>query len=148
MDLAYGVALVVLAAEQRPELELVETTVELRDGLRQLGLDRLVGLLAGELVERLGVGEPAAQPFELVDVVLDPAELGRDDPRRVGVVPEAGPARFLLELGEARPPPGEVEVALGLGQPFGERAEIVGEVTHVAVGASAPVAELVLLAAP
>ena len=56
LDLADGVGLVVLAGEQRAQLELVEGgRRSTRSDLGDLGLERLVGLLPGQLVERLGV---------------------------------------------------------------------------------------------
>ena len=48
-----------------------------RDRLVDLGLERVVALLARQLVERLGVLDPLDQAVEEVEVVVDRGELGR-----------------------------------------------------------------------
>ena len=57
LDLADRVALVVLAGEQGPQLER-SNRGEAGDGLVDLGFDGVVGLLPGQLGQRLGVVDP------------------------------------------------------------------------------------------
>ncbi len=154
VDLADRVALVVLAGEQRAQLELVELADETGDPLRDLGLDRVVTLLAAELVERLDVGEPLLEADDEVDVVLGPGQLAGHRPGGVGVVPEAGLARLHLELLDPRRGRIDAQVRARVGDAALEIGEVVGEVAHREPfgegddGArSAAVAELELLAA-
>ena len=103
VHLADRVALVVLAGEQRPQLELVELADDAVDAGVDLRLDRVVALLAAELVQRLEVGQPLLEAVDELDVVAHASELGRDLARLVRVVPQVGPARLLLELGQPLP---------------------------------------------
>ena len=57
VHLADRVTLVVLAREQRAQLELVEIGAQRHDTGVDLGLDRIVALLAAELEQRLDLGE-------------------------------------------------------------------------------------------
>ena len=56
------VTLVVLAGEQRAQLEAIELGREVGDAGRDLGLHGVVGLFAPELVQRLEVGAPLLEP--------------------------------------------------------------------------------------
>jgi hypothetical protein len=77
VDLADGVALVVLAGEQRPQLQLVEVGGQRRGAGVDLRLDRVVALFAAELEQRLELGEPLLEAIEDLEVVAYPSELGR-----------------------------------------------------------------------
>ena len=77
MHFADRVALVVLAGEQRAELELIECDARASSTSVSIsGSERLVVFLAAELVQRLDVGDA---PFELVDE-LDVVADRRDSP--------------------------------------------------------------------
>ena len=91
VDLADGVELVVLSREQRPKLQLAEVAAHRRERVRHFTLDRVVTLFDRQLVQRLGVGQTAADSLELVEVAFGPGQLGGHLARRVGVVPEVGP---------------------------------------------------------
>ena len=73
---AHRVELVVLAREQRLQLQRTQSGPELVDRLDQLGVESAgVGRLLGQLQEGAGVVQRRAQPVELVEVVGDPAQL-------------------------------------------------------------------------
>ena len=95
------VALVVLAAEQRAELEPVEGAPEIVELRRDLGLDRLVVFLAPELEQRLHVGDAAVEVVDQLDVVAHRGELAAHLARLVGIVPEIGRRRLGLERRQA-----------------------------------------------
>ena len=123
MHLAHGVELVVLAGEQRLQLQRPESRAEAVDHVDQLrvegGVTRsLGGGLLAELEQRLRVLERAAQSVELVEIGGDPSELLGHRTRVVGVVPQIGSAHFCLELDTADFEFVAPEVALGLGQPL------------------------------
>ena len=98
VDLADRVALVVLTAEQRAQLEPVELGRDLRDPVRDLTFDRVVALFASELEQRLEVGDALAQVVDELDVGADARLLGRDLARLVLVVPQLGIGGFGVEL--------------------------------------------------
>ena len=130
---AHGVELVVLAGEQRLQLQRTEPRPERVDRLDQLGVERgvtgsLGGGLLGQLEQRRGVLERAAQRVELVEVGRDASEFLGDGARVVGVVPEIGPGHLGLEFGAAHFELLAPEVALGLGQPLPQRFELRCEV--------------------
>ena len=133
VHLAHRVELVVLAREERLQLECPEPRPEGIDRLHQLGVERDVAVplgrgLLGQLEQRPGVLERAAQRVELVEIGGHPAQLLGDRPRVVGVVPQVGLCHLRLELG---PPDLELlapQVALGLGQPLPQRLELGCEV--------------------
>ena len=111
MDLADRVALVVVAGEQGPQLEPVQLVDEGPEAGLDLGLQRLVTLLAGELVERLEVGDPAIETVDELHVFAGPGVSRRQVSGPVGVIPEVGFGRQgLLELREARPSDVHTEV--------------------------------------
>ncbi len=70
VHLADGVELVVLAGEQRAELELVELGRQGGNSSLELTGNRVVRLLLGQLVKELGVRQSGAQAVQKVDVVL------------------------------------------------------------------------------
>ena len=92
---------------------------------------RLVVLLAGQLVEHLGVVEllaPARRrsPRSSRTLAYSPVErLGG-----VGVVPQVGPAHLGLQLGQPVARLADAQVPLGLAEPAAQLAQVVGEVTH------------------
>ena len=98
VDRADRVAVVVLAGEQRAQLQRVELTAERGDAGVDLLLDRVVALLARELGERLEVGDRAVELVDERDVFLELRELGVDLAGAVLVVPEVGLADLDLEL--------------------------------------------------
>ena len=55
LDLADGAVVVVLAGEQRPQFEFAEIGVERGEGFADLGLEGVVALLAGEIMECLDI---------------------------------------------------------------------------------------------
>ncbi len=101
------------------------------DHALQLGRHRVVALLHGQLVQGLGVGDPALQVVEQVDVVLGLAVLACHPLADLGVVPQVGSAQLGLQLGQ--PAPQRVEVA-GSGRPRpgagAGRARSRLEITH------------------
>src|SRR4029453_8292753 len=138
VDLADGIALVVLAGEQRAQLQLVEVVGQGRGAGVDLRLDRAIALL--EAVEDL-------------EVVAYPSELGRDLARLVLVVPQVGPARLLLQLGQPVPRRVDLEISAGVVDAAAEIGQQFCEVAHregcgCGRRGSATVAVLELLTAP
>ena len=68
------VAVVVLAGEQREQLEIAEPRLERREPVDELRLERLVTLFARELRERLEVGELLVERVVELDVVAVDAQ--------------------------------------------------------------------------
>ena len=128
VDLADGVALVVVAGEEGLEVEGGQLPVEVGDPGHDLPLERLVALLPGQLVERLEVGQAALQPVDPVDVVLHPGQLGSHLAGGLRVVPQRGVAGLPLELGQAGPGGVDMQVAASVIEPAAEVGEVVGEV--------------------
>jgi hypothetical protein len=62
------VVVVVLASEERGQLELVDLRLEGRDGLLELPLELGIGLLSQQLVDGSGVRQTAFQGLEAIDV--------------------------------------------------------------------------------
>jgi hypothetical protein len=123
MDLGHRVPIVVGASEQGAQLEDPETAVEVADRLFDLGPEGLVLLLLDELVECLGVGEPLGEVVEVVDVLVDPPELGGHLAGMVGVVPQAGLRRRLLQLGAPLEEPVHAQQATGLVEAHRQRGQ-------------------------
>ena len=130
VDLADGVALVVLAGEEGLQVDGGEVAVEAGQPAGDLLLQRLVALLAGQLVERLEVGQAALEPLDEVDVVLDAGQLGRHLPGRIGVVPQRRVAGLLFELDETGPGGVDAEIAAGVLQAAPQVGQVVREVPH------------------
>jgi len=130
VDLADGVALVVLAGVERAELQGVELGGESAQARFELGLDRVVRLLPGQLVEHLEIRQPPVESLQQVDVVPHQRQLGRHLPRLVGVVPERRIGSLLLQLGEPRPLRVEPQVLGGFGQAAAKLGEISRQVSH------------------
>ena len=91
-----GVALVVLAGEERLQLQLGKVGDETREAGGDLARQGLVALLPGQLVEGLHIRQAALQAVDPVDVVLDPGQLGGHPTGGVGVVPQRGVGRLFL----------------------------------------------------
>ena len=156
VHLADRVALVVLAREERAQLEPVELAGERGDAALDLGLLGVVALFARQLVQRLEVGEAAFEIVDELDVVADARHLGRHAPGGVGIVPEVGARGVGLEVGEPRPVRVDLQVGARIVDPAAEIGEVIGEVADGETGSrageigeprSAAVAELELLAA-
>ena len=134
VHLAHGVELVVLAREERLQLERGEPGDECVEGLEQLRIERDVGgrarrrRLVRQLEECLRVIERGPEAVQLVEVGRDPAQFPGDRTGIVGVVPEVRPAHLGLQLG---PPDLEFlapEVTLRLGQSRPQRLELRSDV--------------------
>jgi hypothetical protein len=93
-----GVAAVVLAAEERRELETFELRAEIADEPFELGLEVGVRLAGQELVDRERVVEAPLERVVARDIVAEPGELGRQPLRARLVVPQRRVGRLLLEL--------------------------------------------------
>ena len=130
VDLAHGVAFVVLAREERAQLEVVQRLAQGGHRLLQLGRHRLVLLLESQLVERLRVGQALPQLLKGADVVAHPAVLRGDAPRPLRVVPQVGTGYLGLQLGQAGAAPGQVQVHLGLREAFAQRGQVLAEFAH------------------
>src|SRR5207248_312184 len=107
-----------------------------------------------ELVQRLDVGQALFDLVDALDVVAYACELRRDSAGLIRIVPEIGLRGLFFELREPRPSGVDTEISPRRVNPLAQAREIIGEVAHReafgwqgAGGASAPVAELVLLAA-
>jgi len=101
-------------------------------------------LVARELVERLDVGEAPVELGHELDVLTHARHLGRHLAGPVGVVPEVGRARLLLELCESGARLVDAQVLVGVGDAPREITQLLRRIAHTK---SAPVTELVLLAA-
>ena len=93
-----GVAPVVLAVEERLLLEPLELPLHRRERLADLGAE-----LAVHLQQLARVVVLAPQPRVAVEALRQPGVLRRDPRGALLVVPEAGPAHVLLELGDRAP---------------------------------------------
>jgi hypothetical protein len=125
---AHRVELVVLAREQRLQLQRAEASPELVDRLDQFGGERGVVRLVGQFQQGAGVFQRRAESVELVEVVGDPAQFPGDRAGVVLVVPEVGLGHLGLELGPAGLELLPAQVALGLGEPIPQGGELGGEV--------------------
>ena len=92
------VAVVVLAREQREQLEIAEPRRERRESVDELAARTTRRSLPRELRERLEVGELLVERVVELDVVAVPRQLGGDLARERLVVPEVGFAHLLFEL--------------------------------------------------
>ncbi len=137
MHLGHRVAVVVLAREEALQLELAEAAAECVDRRLELraecGVGRGCGIaLVDELAQHHGVVEVRAQQLEAADVVGDATELGRDRTCPVGVVPQVGASRVLLELGAASLEIVESQVLLGVSEAGRQIFELSFEVPVLA----------------
>ena len=97
-----GAAFVVAAAEEALFLAVLELALEGRHALAELGEERLVDLVGGELLAEhlfggLEVAEAGFERGEVVEAALEAAIGGRRGLRRLGVVPEVGGPHALFE---------------------------------------------------
>ena len=95
------VVVVVLAAEQRRELELLDVAFELADSAREVGAHLPVGLVREELVHRARVLEASDEAVVPVDLGAQPRERRGQLLAACGVVPERRVGRLAFELGRA-----------------------------------------------
>ena len=70
VHLGDGITVVVLAEEQRAQLEVRQFLGEVVDGVGDLTAEGLVGLLDHEVVERLGVGQAVDQLVLVIRVII------------------------------------------------------------------------------
>jgi hypothetical protein len=111
----------VLAGEHLLELEALEVLLDPSGVLRRLGARRVVARLLGELVQRLGVLERAADLVVRARGLLE-LRLLLEERLRAGVVaPERRVLREPRDLGDAVPLPVDVKATPG-GPPGGGSA--------------------------
>ena len=118
--------------EQAAQVELVEAPADVGDRRLDVGLLGLVALVAGELVEHLGVRQRLLEAVVGGDVVAQVGVLGVQRLGVLGVVPQVGPRHLRLDLGHPRAGVVDVEVARRLVEPPPLLPQVVGEVTHSA----------------
>jgi hypothetical protein len=87
MERGDGVAAVILAAEQRRELELLHLRAQVADETIELGLQVRIGLVRDELVDREGVVQAPLDGLVALDVATQARELRRQLLRASLVVP-------------------------------------------------------------
>ena len=88
IDLAHGVVLIVLAAEQRHELDVCEPAFGCFDGLFDLGQQLGAVLFGRQLGERCGVVHVCVCPLPALDVVAYARQPGGDCTGTAGVIPQ------------------------------------------------------------
>jgi hypothetical protein len=116
-----GVVVVVLATEERGQLQLVDLGLEGLDGLLELSLELGIGLLSQELVDGSGVGQAAFQGLEALDVGPQAGQARGQLLATRRVVPQRRVGGLPLQLGRLR--------ALGLdvkGTPWRRRCAVTG----------------------
>ena len=106
-----------LAGEHAAELQAPELLVERRDVRIDPGDGRGVGLLPGQIEERLRVVEAGVEPVEDLDRARKPRSLAAECLRPGGIVPDVG--RFELAVDLLEPLPARLDVK---GTPSGRRA--------------------------
>jgi hypothetical protein len=137
VHLGHRVAVVVLAREERLQLEARHPGLEIVEGLLELLGQPLLGRSAGlglvyQLVEHAGLVEAGGQLLEPGQVVGHPPELGGDPATPVPVVPEVRAGGLGLQLVAAVAERLDVEVAIGLVDPAAQPLELGGAVTTLA----------------
>ena len=138
MDLADGIAVVVLPREERLQLEPTDPPSELGDRQLQLLGQPFVGRsgrlrLVHQLEQDRGVAQVALKALEPVDVVDQSAQLRGDRTGPIGVVPQVRARRIGLELGPARAELVHPQVPLRLPQPGMELVKLGREVAVLCV---------------
>jgi hypothetical protein len=93
---------VVLATQERRELELLDVALELSDGPGELARHLAVGLTLEELVHRPRVLEPADQRVVAFDLGPHAGQRGGQLLAACGIVPERRIGGIALELGRLR----------------------------------------------
>ena len=121
-------ALVVLAGQQRPNLELAECLADRRQ--LDLGLGERVGvaLLLGHLEQDAQVVEPPAQRLNPGELALDVRQAARDALGLLLVVPQIRSGGLLVEVGQLTAHLVEVEDRLDAAQRLVELLELLGDV--------------------
>src|ERR687897_253725 len=153
VDLADGIALVVLAREQRSQLQLVEIGGQGGDPGFDLRLDRVVTLLTPQVEQGLDLGQALLEAVEDHEVVAHLRELGVHLARPFLVLPQVRLARFPLEFAQSCPRRVDLEIGARVVDAAAEIGQGFGEVAHRAgcssgCRGSATVTVLELLAAP
>jgi hypothetical protein len=97
-----GVVAIVLAAQERGQLELVDLRLEGLYGLLELPLELGIGLLSQQLVDGSGVGQAAFQGFEAIDVGPQAGQARGQVLATRRVVPQGRIGNLPLQLGRLR----------------------------------------------
>ena len=95
--MADGVALVILAAEQRTQLEVVKPTGQRLHRFADLRLEAVVASLDGHLYEGLGLLDALCQTGMQIQVLDHGRQVLLDTPAAILVVPELGVGHFDLQ---------------------------------------------------
>lgn len=127
-DVHQGLAGVVLTAQQRPDLHLVQGLLDGGELGLGLGTGVRVVLLLGHLEEHGEIVDPRAQRFGLPHLRLEVGQLAGDLLRLVRVVPQGRRGRLLLEHGDVCPQLVEVQNGLDRLHGRGEGLELFGYV--------------------
>ncbi len=117
-------ALVVLARQQRADLQRGDLLPQLRPIGVGVGGGGRVRLVLGELVEHRQVIEPAPQVLQTPQLALGVREAAGDLLRGLLVVPQVGLARLVGQVGDLGAQPGEVGHRLDALQSGGELLEV------------------------
>ena len=99
-----GIALVVLAVQQRADLQVTQVLAELLQISLGLGQDvgALVRVLGGHVHHGLQVVDALAHLRDAIELALAVAERARDSLGGARVVPQVGRGRLLIQLGDLR----------------------------------------------
>ncbi len=100
-----------LASEQAPQFELIESSRQRGKRAGDLVLLGLVVEFAGQLVQHLGIGEVTSETVVDVDVVFDGGVVAVDLLGPLGIVPQVGTANLGFEFDEAVPGLLDAEIA-------------------------------------
>ena len=131
LHLADRVALVVLATEQRPQLEFVESAGQRCHHLDDLSLQAVVSLLRCHLDQRFGILDITGQAVVEVEVRDNRGQVLLHPSTTVLVVPQVGVGHLGLQANPAFRLLGDPEVAGGLVETGPQRGQVGGEVLHV-----------------
>ncbi len=131
LHLADRVTLVVLTAEQRPQLEFFKAAGQRCHRHRDLSLQAVVSLLDGHLDQRLGFLDVAGQAGVEVEILDDRGQVLLDASTTVLVVPQVWICHLGLQVDPTFCLLGDPEVAGGLVETDPQRGQVGSEVLHV-----------------
>ncbi len=128
LDRDQRVPLVVVAGQQRPHLELVDLPAQPPGFRLHLDPGRRVVLGLSQLVQHLDVVQPAPQLGHPPDVALNMGQPAGHPLGGLRVVPQAGAAGPLFEVGRLPAERAKIEHGLDAGQRRGQLLELGGDV--------------------